>query len=65
MSNEKIKYVWLKPDGSFSDSWDKEDQDELVGDDMITKAKEDGWKLIEYKELTDSGFEFYNMMRLA
>lgn len=65
MSKEDKKYVWITPEGRFTNSWDQKDFDKYVDAKDIELAKEKGWKLIEYKCLTVKDFEFYNQMRLA
>lgn len=59
------KYVWLNiNDGTFSNSWDKEDH-KLINENMINRARQDGWKLIEYSCLTDDNFNFYGKMKIV
>ena len=72
VTKKKYKYVWLNlKDGTFSNSWDGSES-------YITKSKEDFekemiklaedndpyWKLIKYECISDSDFEFFNLMKL-
>jgi hypothetical protein len=61
------RYVWLKPDGSFSNSWNEEEHkkhQDIFDENALKEAGKDKWRLIEYSCLNDSEFEFYNMMKL-
>ena len=63
----KKRYVWLKPDGSFSNSWDENEHlkhKDIFDEKSLKEAGKDKWRLIEYSCLNDSDFEFYNMMKL-
>jgi hypothetical protein len=63
----KTKYVWLKPDGSFSNSWSDEEHskhDDIFNDEDLKKAQQENWRLIKYECKNDDDFEFYNMMKL-
>jgi hypothetical protein len=61
------RYVWLKPDGSFSNSWNEEEHkknQDIFNENALKEAGKDKWRLIEYNCLNDSEFEFYHMMKL-
>jgi hypothetical protein len=63
----KKRYVWLKPDGSFSNSWDESEHlkhQDIFNEKSLKEAEKDKWRLIEYSCLNDNDFEFYNMMKL-
>lgn len=65
------KYVWINlTTGEFSNSWDLsfmssrfETEEEMIKD-LTGKNHPPEWKLIKYECLTDSEFEFYNLMKL-
>jgi hypothetical protein len=69
MTKPLFNYVWLNiNDGTFSNSWDGEVHEKYCGGLMdkenIERARQNGWKLIEYRCLTDEDFTFYNIMQI-
>jgi hypothetical protein len=63
------RYVWININtGQFTDSWENfilwDNAESFLKQDWVQKAKEDGYKLIEYSCLNDEGFEFTNKMKL-
>jgi len=59
------RYVWLKPDFTFSNSWTEPKKDWFLTDEEIKKAMEDkGYRLIEYTCLNDEDFEFTHHMKM-
>lgn len=59
------RYVWLNiQTGKFSDSWDQETHNRCFqAGEVETFTKEHPeWKLIHYECLTDTNFEFMNLM---
>ncbi len=61
------KRVWFNNNsGKFSNSWEVGSVlDITIGEDEKEKAKERGWKLIEYECLNDDLFVFYDMMKVV
>lgn len=64
----KIRYCYLKPDLSFSDSWDEESHKrDFTGLDLegYMKSKDgDGWRLIKFEVVIGDDFEFQDNMVL-
>jgi hypothetical protein len=55
------RYVWININtGQFTDSWENfilwDNAESFLKQDWVQKAKEDGYKLIEYSCLNDEGF---------
>lgn len=64
-NNTQSKYCWLDmPNGTFSNSWYAEQQDRDIDEDMMKRARENGWILIKYEALNDPKFEFTKHMKL-
>jgi hypothetical protein len=61
------KRVWFNNNtGAFSNSWEVGSVlDITIGDDEKGKARDRGWKLIEYECLNDDPFVFYDMMKVV
>jgi hypothetical protein len=63
------RYVWLNVNtGQFTDSWQDfviyDNAETFMKEEWVKKAKDDGYKLIEYTCLNDEGFEFMNKMKI-
>lgn len=67
-----VRYVWLNlATGEFSNSWLASDYPTLSTEALVLDSKQNtppdqrpSWKLIEYRCLTDSEFQFDHNMRL-
>lgn len=62
-------YVWLNiKTGEFSNSWDETIMTKLNDTpESLTEDHDDNspWKLIEYQCFNDTGFQFYNIMKIV
>lgn len=61
------QYVWLDlTTGKFSNSWTEEENKKYISNDteMMKKANEHNWKLIEYSCVNDENFNFCNQMKI-
>ncbi len=57
-----MKYVWLKPDYSFTQSWD---EDLIpIREELIEYANKKGWRLIKFECVNDKKFEFTDCMKM-